>query len=178
MKNKVHLVLDLETLSTKKNAVVLSVGYAIVKGCEIVQFGEYRLDPEQQPGGHVDFGTLQWWMDGTKAKAQEHLASQPVRSVHDMFDMLTANVSTHSSWDKILVWGNSPNFDCDILSDLLSEPFGPGRPWKYWNERDMRTLRDISGLRRNDPIIPHVAMYDACAEAQDLCDFLKTLPDK
>jgi len=176
MKRKEHLVLDLETLSVEKNALILSIGFAIVKDCEIVQFGQYRLDMAPQKHRHISHDTVKWWMAGDKGLAQAELSLLPEISCGVAMAALTSNVCAHSSWEKICVWGNSPNFDCDILANYLKDVgHYTDPPWKFYNERDMRTMRDMSGVRRHEPKIAHVAMYDAFAEAEDLCEYLRTL---
>ena len=174
MKNKVHVVLDLETLSTEKEAIILSIGYAIVKNGEIVNQGEVRPKMEQQGTRHVSFDTLRWWLNGDKAQAQAHLSSLPEWDVDIALSVFHAAVECYGDWNKVLVWGNSPNFDCDILASLYRST-GKEAPWKFWNERDMRTLRDMFKHERTVPKIPHSAQWDAVAEAEDLCNYLRTL---
>lgn len=166
-----HIVIDLETLDTVITAKVLSVGYAIVSNGEIVQQAEYRVLLDDQPARTVSDDTLLWWLDGEKAEAQRHLVQLRAWPVRVVLERMTADVDVFGGWDRIKVWGNSPNFDCDILGSL----FG-GKPWKFYNERDLRTLRDIHGGPREAPEIPHTALYDAVAEAKDLCNYLRTLP--
>lgn len=176
MKSKTHLVLDLETLSTEKNALILSLGYAIVKQGDIVQFGEHRLSMEEQRCRDISHDTVMWWMAGDKAAAQGHLSSLPEVKCNVAMEALTNNICVHDEWKNVLVWGNSPNFDCDILGSYLKEVGGyKTTPWRFYNERDMRTLRDVAQLERHVPKIAHSAMYDAYAEAEDLCSYLKAL---
>ena len=174
MKNDVHVVLDLETMSTDKQALVLSIGWAIIKDCEIVSQGEVRPKMEAQADRHVSFDTLRWWMDGNKAEAQKHLASLPEWDLDVALTYLDVSVDAIKQWPKVKVWGNSPNFDCDILAGLYRSA-GKEVPWKFWQERDMRTLRDVSTTARHVPKIAHTAMWDAVAEAEDLCAYLKSI---
>lgn len=174
MKNHTHVVLDLETVSTEKEALILSIGYAIVKDGEIVNMGEIRPRMEQQPNRHVSFDTIRWWLDGTKADAQRHLSSIEEYDVDVALEVFRAAVECHGDWSKVRVWGNSPNFDCDILAGLY-RAMGKEVPWKFYNERDMRTLRDMHKHDRTVPKIAHSAMWDAVAEAEDLCNYLRSL---
>lgn len=174
MKNRTHLVLDLETLSTEPNALILSIGFAIVKDANIVAQNEYRLRMSEQAHRHISHNTIKWWMDGDKAEAQRHLAQQPEYCVGVAADMLHNTVTTYAPWDKVLVWGNSPSFDCVLLSNLYVDILKKPTPWKFWNERDMRTMRDMFPRGRTYPKVPHSAMWDAVAEAEDLIQYLRT----
>jgi hypothetical protein len=177
MKNKVHLVLDIETLSAEKNALILSIGYAIVKDCEVRQTGQYRLNMAQQKHRHISHDTIKWWLQGDKADAQRSLSSLPEVDCNVAMAALTSNVCVFSAWRDVLVWGNSPNFDCDILGDYLKDVGKyEDKPWRFWNERDMRTMHDMSGVKRHHPGTPHDAASDALAEAEGLCEYLRTLP--
>ena len=175
MKDQTHLVLDLETLSTKPNAMILSIGFALVKDSNIVAQNEYRLRMSEQSHRHVSHDTIAWWMAGDKAEAQRHLMSLPEYCVGVAADLLSNTVNTYTTWDKVRVWGNSPSFDCVLLTDLYEDVLKKPTPWKFWNERDMRTLRDVHPHQRTVPKIPHSAMWDAVAEAEDLIQYLRTL---
>lgn len=177
MKNKTHLVLDIETLSTAKSAAVLSIGWAIIKNCNIIQQNEVRLRlAEQIALGDVSADTLKWWLDGEKMDAMKALALLPEYSADIALTILGNSVTnTGTRWDEVMVWGNAPSFDCDILEHQY-RVLGRGKPWKYWNERDIRTLRDVAKLDRVTPKIAHSAMWDAVAEAEMLCNYLRSLP--
>lgn len=178
MKDKTHLVLDLETLGLGKDAVILSIGWAIVKNCNIVQQNEVRLNLKEQleAGRTVVPSTLNWWLAGDKTEAQKALTSLPEYHAGVAIDVLNNSVLGATTWDQVRVWGNSPNFDCDILGDMIENITKRAKPWKFYNERDMRTLRDMFPHERTKPKIPHDAMWDAVAEAEDLCNYLRTLP--
>ena len=175
MKDQTHLVLDLETLSVKPDALILSIGFALVKDCNIVAQNEYRLRMSEQAHRHVSHDTIKWWLAGDKAAAQQHLMSLPEYCVGVAADMMHNTVTTYTTWDKVRVWGNSPSFDCVLLTNLYEDVLKKPTPWKFWNERDMRTLRDVYPHQRTVPKIPHSAMWDAVAEAEDLIQYLRSL---
>ena len=176
MKNETHLVIDLETLSTEKNAVVLSIGYAIVKNAKIVTYCEHRLSMSEQSHRHINQATIKWWLDGEKCDAQKHMNSLKEVTLCTAMDELNKNLFQYTTWEKVLVWGNSPSFDCVILDDLLRDVGKyKSSPWMIYNERDMRTMRAMFPHERNNPRIPHSAMWDSVAEAEDLIKYLDSL---
>jgi exodeoxyribonuclease VIII len=179
MKDQTHLVLDLETLGLKEDAVILTVGWAIVKKAEIIQQNEVKLNLAQQieHGRSITPDTLKWWLAGDKAEACKAMDALPEYRAGVAMDVLRNSViGSGVTWEKVIVWGNSPNFDCDILGHMFETVVKCEKPWKFYNERDMRTLRALHPHERSRPRIPHDAMWDAVAEAEDLCNYLRTLP--
>ena len=63
-----NIMLDLETLSTNTNAVILSIGMAaftIEKGIFDTFYVNLDIDNQITNGGHISADTLIWWMKQT-----------------------------------------------------------------------------------------------------------------
>lgn len=67
------------------------------------------------------------------------------------------------------LWGNGASFDLGILGALYDAADMP-RPWRFWAERDLRTLFDLEGKMALDrePGTTHVGLYDAIHELAQL----------
>lgn len=157
-----HVVVDLETLSTRIDAVVTSIGIATLDPTRpepIVGVG-YRLrwDDQLGFGRRVSQSTLRFWLEQDRAVAQRELAGDEYCTTGALYA-----ISPHLR--DVLIWGNGAAFDLAILRSLY-EAFDLEVPWNYRNERCFRTLRD--GREPLKPEVPHDPVSDAVAVAKTL----------
>lgn len=173
-----HIVLDLETLSTKPNAAVISIG-AVALDSEGNFLGEFHqaLNPDQ-PGRDVDLATIQWW-ESQSAEAQEasYKAKDTVTATVGMY-MFSAWICCVGVPEKVKMWGNGSSFDCTILSSLYdqSHELRHPKPWAWWDDRDMRTLLDAFPAAKDVGEfvgVKHHALHDARHEAKQLAKALQ-----
>lgn len=142
-----HGMIDLETLSTRPDATVLTVG--------AIKFDPYteqephnglylRLNVDEQSdlNRHVDNGTLEWWGKQDEKIREEALGDE------DRVP-LTEFVRQLNKWCVGLdeLWCQGPLFDYAILQNLYAQLNTPV-PWNYWQIRDSRTL---FGMLPEDP---------------------------
>lgn len=146
------IVIDLETLSTEPNAVVLTIGaIKFNRKEELKPLKDYdkfyiRVDPKscEEIGCSIDSNTVNWWNKQSKEakfEALEHPDRVPIR------DALIA-LSRWIDGSKV-IWANSPSFDCVILEHAYKK-CGIGIPWRFWLSRDCRTLYDLANIRKRD----------------------------
>ena len=170
---KQHVMVDLETLSTKPSACILSIGAA--------KFRHDARDPNQQfdcfhvgvsaascqrVGLHIEAGTVMWWLTPGNAAAREALLGL---EQHDLRDALEG----FSAWfgeESLPVWGNGASFDNVILRTAY-QACGIEPPWAFWDARDCRTIYklapDITVERLADEVA-HDALADAKHQARRL----------
>jgi hypothetical protein len=143
------LMLDIETLSTKPNAVILSLGAVkfnpFTDRIDLDDGLNLRIDVDSQIklGRDIQEETLNWW------------ATQPMEVQDVAFDT-TNRISLENftqTLNKILVgvnniWCQGPVFDIVILENLYRQLNTPV-PWNYWQIRDSRTLFGVFGDRRD-----------------------------
>lgn len=134
-----HAMLDIETLGTKPNSPVLSAAVVFFnpRTGQIFEQELFLFDPEQQPGREINFSTMKWWM-GQTTKARAHWSQADFPDIDDEIERFVKFCGTHGTQTKW--WGNSPAFDQIIMESLLND-FDWFPPWKYWNWRDVRTIR-------------------------------------
>ena len=159
-------MIDIETLSTKPNAAILTIG-AIkfsrkgdikkLKDCDTFY---RRVDWKnlQKKDYNFDEDTLDWWYSQKKHVRDEALDNGPRYPIEKVLDEFSA-------WYKgsKIVWANSPSFDCVILENAYQK-CKRKPPWKFWSTRDLRTLYDLGGgVRKSDIQNPeaHNALNDA-----------------
>lgn len=157
MSRIIDISLDLETLATTPDAVILAIGIVDSNGTTLA------LAPsvEQQVAGgrRVEDATLQWWWrQGAEARAALEGPTSRVGETQKMVRHYFAGLRGHD----YRVWGNGPSFDCEILASFLG-----GKPWPFHQERCVRTAREILG-RRTQPRIAHSALCDAEAQLEDV----------
>ena len=60
-----HVVLDLETLSTRSNAAIVSIGAVAIENLEVVDEFYVNVDPStcKEAGLHIDPLTVEWWAE-------------------------------------------------------------------------------------------------------------------
>lgn len=172
-----HIMLDLETLSTRANARILAIG-AVAFSAENGVYDRF-YQPITTPkveilrnfndagGFHVSDSTLNWW-------AQQSEAARAVFDDPNNVDINTALLSftvwvaQYANTENVRMWGNGASFDNAILSTAYAlceqEP-----PWKFYNDRCYRTVKNMYPLvqfvRKGTY---HNALDDAESQAEHL----------
>lgn len=161
------VMLDLETLSTKPNAVILSLG--------AVKFDPYtsrvdldtgldiRVDVDQQValGRDIQEETVKWW-EKQMREVQEAAFNPDGRVDLETF-VKTLNKFLVGA-DNI--WAQGPVFDIAILEDLYRQ-LGVPTPWQFWQIRDSRTLFGVHGdPREKNRKGAHNALMDCVYQAE------------
>lgn len=172
-----HIVLDLETLSTKPNATVISIGAVALtaNGQFVAEFHE-SVTHASQPVRDIDQETNDWWLkQSDEAKAASFLSADSIPA-SEALQAFSQWVNAYADPKCVKVWGNGSSFDNVILSSLYADYSELTRPWAWWNDRDMRTVLDMhKGAKDVGPFegIKHHALHDARHEAKQLTKVLK-----
>lgn len=166
-------MLDLETLDTEPGAAVLSIG-GVLFDRETKSIGpgiHVRLDLNDQfmRGLTVSASTLRWWFEQSDDARREAMADQmnTASALMGLAEFLTHGEGGVNKDMK--VWGNGAGFDNPILVALYRR-FGMEPPWKFWNDRCFRTLKnETKGARTVEPTFEggrHNAFADAKHQAK------------
>lgn len=184
--NKNHVMIDLETLGTAPNSVILSIGAVSfdASGIRDEFYCVVNTDSCLDHGLVIEPRTLEWW------SAQDEEAAKVLsEAMHGGLALPIALNALASAfdWENTLVWCNGLAFDLPML-DTAYRACGSMVPWAYYNTRDYRTLRyELDSATRNrldvEPKIAHHALEDAKAQALTLsairalqCELRKTYP--
>ena len=165
-------MLDLETLSTRPDAVILVIGairfnrnkeYSEKINEESVNkmdtfYERITIDSCLQVGLREDKKTRQWWNAQSKDIKYEALLNPHRNSLPEV-------LRKFSQWfgnnPRMTVWGNGDDFDCTILGEAYAK-CGMETPWRFWKTRDLRTIMDLGKVYSRD--LPqeglHNALYD------------------
>jgi len=170
MNNTDHVMLDIETLSTEKNAAVVAI--AAVKfslrdnelGEEIfipIKLDEYEKRTYKNKF-HVSMDTLYWWLTRVN------------RSVcRDVFDEQSGQTIKAAATELVTfmqdaqyVWAYSPSFDVVICQNLCRVA-NASWPMSYKQELDLRTL--VTLYKRLYPSDYHAISMRATQQAKVHC---------
>lgn len=162
------VMIDLETLSTRSNAAIISIGARMFDRTtwELGPSLYERCDPGQAKGSyHIDTGTIRWWLQQNEAARLELAKDTP-----SLTDVMHAAQDAFAKWAPEYVWAIAPTFDLTILEHALRAE-GLVVPWKYNAPRCVRTVCDMAGLAKEDrvkPVVAHNALADCDAQIATL----------
>lgn len=162
--------IDLETLGTDDDAVVLSAGMVLFNHTGIFSQHDYyvRLPLDEQLGKRsVTASTLEWWMLQPD-EARSAVFGKDTNGHRCTIDQLWHDIDTmFRICDVQRVWARGTHFDLTILGSLFKQRGAP-TPWKYNAPRDSRTILDVlpPELLPKRSGIAHHALDDARYEAQ------------
>lgn len=169
-----HIVVDLETLSTQPNALVLSIGaVALTKFGVPVESGSFYVALKQAEQGavrHIQQSTMDWWeKQSIEAQQAAYKPTVCTSFVEDALNGFSDWIESIADPKQVLVWGNGCSFDNVILASLYDD-WHLERPWSFWNDRDMRTITGLMPIVKMLPFegVKHHALHDAKHEASQL----------
>ena len=197
IKMKDTVILDIETLGSVNNCVVLSVGMVAVDSTkdytfdELIENGYYaKLDVKSQvdAGRKIYKDTLEWW--DQQGKAAQHILKPSPKDMHwsklrkNMISWLgEQGVDTYT----VKAYSRGSHFDFGILHDLfrITEGCEPTElPWRFWNIHDSKTVvltllgRDVWDMGvEPEGFIHHDCLHDAAREYLTIQKALYTFQD-
>lgn len=186
-----HFMVDIETLSTAVNAVVLSIGaveFDPLSGKILREF-YHELDLSDQTNRHIDANTVQWWVkqclvntDNIEFLAKNNNEKDDVAYV--LYELgAFINGSTEYSivrakgYEKLSIWACDPDFDIAILNDLYKEHNLP-TPWKFSEPKSVSTVRmltQLAGMEIPTQEADHNALNDCIRQAKEVSYFIANL---
>ncbi len=186
-----HFMVDIETLSTAVNAVVLSIGaveFDPITG-EIGRKFYYELDLSEQKERHISSDTVQWWfkqsVDNPKSidlLLKENKWKNGVEFVLTRlkdfiwgYESFSADTNRKKGYEKIAVWSCDPDFDLAILANLYEE-HNLSVPWKYSEPKSVRTVRMLSQLKNIEiqkEEASHNALEDCIRQAKEISTYIQ-----
>lgn len=170
------VMLDLETLSTVPNSVILTFGAVKFSPWDgDVDQGQglyYRLDVDEQLhlNRHVYQGTVDWWSTQPEEIREEALGEDGRISLEKFCNDLNRFLVGIDN-----IWAQGPAFDIVILEDLYRQ-LGRPIPWNFWQIRDSRTLFSVHGdPRKKDRLGAHNALIDCYYQARAVQHIYKSV---
>lgn len=143
------IMIDIESLDTSPNCVILTIGAVRFdpRGMGIVERLELRptIDEQTEKFNRViNEDTLRWWGEQSPEALDEAMGDRDRVSFHDCMEALYK-----FCWNRRAVWSNGASFDI-VAMESAWRNFGMRIPWPYYTVRDTRTLYEIAGVSLKD----------------------------
>ncbi|MBM68176.1 MAG: hypothetical protein CME43_01920 [Haliea sp.] len=178
MTKQPYLIVDLETLGTKSNSVIMSIGAVLFTEKGIAKDKFYtNIDIKSciDKGLNVDGDTLMWWMEQSDT-ARNSLNGNRLpldKALQKLKNYVFKNAKTYD----VHPVGNSARFDMGLLENAYNA-CGQEVFWKFWMERDYRTWKSLNGAlpisRHNGcDSATHNALQDAIEQAEHAIELNK-----
>ncbi|EGM5953597.1 3'-5' exoribonuclease, partial [Escherichia coli] len=137
----IHLMIDLETMGKNPDAPIISIG-AIFFDPQTGEMGpEFSKTIDlDTAGGVIDRDVIKWWLKQSR-EAQSAIMTDEI-PLDDALLQLREFIDENSGEFFVQVWGNGANFDNVILRRSY-ERQGIPCPWRYCNDRDVRTIVEL-----------------------------------
>lgn len=176
-----HIIIDLETLSERATAAVVSLGaVALDHNLRIVATFHTPIDAGMQSARHRCPRTIEWWRSQSLAAQGASLRAIGPLSPRRALQEFVVFVGQHADTKDVRLWGNGSGFDCSILEDLYND-HQIATPWHHRNERDLRTLLELYPQAQDVGVFEgekHNALDDAMHEAKQLIKALQMHEDR
>lgn len=162
---KANVIIDLETLGVRPTSTILAIGACNLDKSQM--FACY-IDWKQWPDNFTtDDGTLKWWDTQEYDLVEKVFGGGVIPSnALSQFTVFLNHVQDLAG-ENIKVWGNGASFDLSILAHAYSS-LGEEIPWKFWDERCFRTIKNLFPLKvpftNNPKLIAHDPLDDAINE--------------
>lgn len=164
-----HAMIDLETLDTRPQCAVLSLGavkfdpFADTEPHSELYF-KVSVDDQDKLGRTTSNSTIEWWARQDAKARDEAFDQKGAISVAEALDQLTKWI-----WGADVIWGHGYGFDLTIIEDMYRS-LGRPIPYNFWQVRDSRTLfaccdRDPRKAMQTDL---HNALADAYFQAKSV----------
>lgn len=169
-----NVMLDLETLSTKPDAVIASIGAVVFDKTTIIDEFHQVLSLSQQEGRHIDSGTVEWWI-GQSSEAKKIFMPQVKTEVGRALAKFSDFCLKDSDINQVVMWGNGSDFDNVLLRNLYEwwykiddNFFKLAVPWRYYNSRCFRTLKNLDQAMANNVMsaVPKQTQHNALDDAR------------
>ena len=162
-----NIMLDIETMGTNNEAAIISIGAVRFDGYGLGEefYETINLESAIEYGGIVDGNTIMWWMNQSPVARKQF--DEPGDDICNVLRLLSMRITK-----KDRIWGNGSDFDNVILASAYKNA-NIELPWKYYNNRCYRTIKNINKDVKMDRIgIHHSAIDDAKSQALHLIDIL------
>jgi hypothetical protein len=157
-----QVMVDLETLGNGSNAVIISIGAVEFDPDTDTLGNEFYVlvDPQScvDTGLKMDVGTVLWWM-----KQSDQARSAFNRKGYALAEALRLFSEWYPAGAPL--WGNGATFDNVIMTNAY-KACGMEQPWKFWDDRCYRTLKNLlPGISLDRKGTHHNALDDAKTQA-------------
>ena len=164
-----HMMVDLETLGTGTDTVVVSAGIVMFDpeagAVHNMHQRHWSLNIQDQLDHDrtVTGATIKWWLKQSDEAIRSWNNAEATCAFMQEFEMQFTDF--WDDWGAKYIWSHGSVFDVMILESM----FGGRQPWKFYDIRDTRTLLHVSQEKINRASgTHHNALDDAIAQAHGI----------
>ncbi len=167
--SEIHVMLDLETMSTESNAAICSIGavkFSLDQGIIDEFYCTVDAADCKQHGLHISADTVKWW-----SRQPKEVLEQLRKDNLPLIEALTK----FSKWygiKSLPTWGCGAGFD-NVIMENAYKAVMMKRPWTPWLDRCYRTMKEVIVIPQEDRLgTYHNALDDAKHQARHLIKIL------
>lgn len=170
------IMVDIETLDTRPSAAIVSIGACRIDWDNGVVTDNFyqaiRVSSNYAVGRSVSHDTMRWW-DKQSEQARKVLTDPDAMDLDIAlisFARYLGQFGLRRAASTVRLWGNGSDFDNVIIADAYSS-LGLDAPWKFYNNRCFRTVKDLYSDVIQPPVregVHHNALDDAVYQAKCL----------
>lgn len=174
----IHVMLDIETLSTRHDALITEIGAVKFDADTIIDrfhVGVDIVDAQRSYNRHIDAGTVLYWLAEKRAEARKAMLELYRVDMYSAFDGLVMYINETPAEQLGSVWGKGSTFDNVLVRDACAAA-GIEYPVSYRQDECYRTFANRC------PDVPyeqigtaHVSIADAESQAVHLQRICKHL---
>ena len=167
-----EIMLDLETMGNGSNSAIIAIGAVAfdINGVQSKFYQQVNLQSSVDAGMEMDASTVLWWLkqsDAARSAFKDNENALNIVNSLIKFSMFCKSVEVCG------MWGNGAAFDNALLSNAYRK-LEIDQPWKFWNDRCYRTVKniyqDVEFVRSGTH---HNAVDDAESQALHLIEICK-----
>lgn len=165
-----NIMVDIETLSTKPHAAIISIG-AVLFDAQTISEKTFYMNisaaSNEEWGRDISQSTQNWWAKQS-AEAKAHLQTPAPKNIGLALIKFSRFIAKHTDPKTVKLWGNGSDFDNVILATAC-RTVGIEAPWKFYNNRCYRTVKNLApSIKIERTGTHHNALHDAQSQAQHL----------
>lgn len=175
-KTQKQVMVDIETLSVRPYAAILSIGavaFNIEQGVLDTFYTNVDAQSCKDVGLHISKDTVEWWSQQSR-EARQALTVNPLP--------VNEALQNFSDWfgndNRTVIWGNGSAFDISILESAYWNT-DIKIPWSPWKVQCFRTVLNLVGvsnktIRDSENDTHHNALDDAMSQTKTILKVLRT----
>ena len=164
-----HAMIDIETLDTRPQCTVLSLGAVKFDPFTDAEphselYFKISIEDQDRLGRTVSDDTIAWWAKQDAKVKEEAFDQTGAITVAEALDRVTKWI-----WGADKIWGHGYGFDLTIIEDMYRS-IGKPIPYNFWQVLDSRTLFSMCSVdpRKSMQTDLHNALADAYYQAKSV----------
>ena len=174
-----HIIIDIETLGRRNDAAVTQIGIVIAdETFSVLDKYLIQVSPEAWNTCNRTFTgeTLLWWMEQKNSPISNIGTSSAYNSYYAAMSALNGIFRRYNT-DDTIVWTKG-TMDLFCIKDLC-EYLNISTPWKFWQPRGIRTVKEFVKEWKTFKNNNHNALDDALNQLRELkANLIETKEDK